>query len=302
MAKMNSAFELNQADRSYNEFKNFAENIRVSLRISCEDCFGLCCIALHFSRSEGFPENKKAGKPCSNLLADFRCAVHDSLMKNGLKGCLAFDCFGAGQKTSQISFSGRNWKDYAEDAEKLFSIFNIQRQLNEMLWYLTDPVMFKSEMKMESISKELIEETLNFSALPVEDLLKLNVEAHRFKVNGVLLQLSESVRKEYPEVKKCLHKGKKNGRGIDLISADLRKMTLEGMNLRGACLIAANLSGVALRGVDLIGADLRDADISGADLTQTLFLTQAQVNVSKGDLHTKLPVGIERPFYWHLTK
>ncbi len=68
------------------------------LRVNCKKCFGLCCIALYFSASEGFPTNKDAGKPCINLKSDFTCSVHQNLRNKGLKGCTAYDCFGAGQK------------------------------------------------------------------------------------------------------------------------------------------------------------------------------------------------------------
>jgi uncharacterized protein YjbI with pentapeptide repeats len=76
------------------------------LRVDSEKCFGLCCVALYFSASEGFPTNKEAGKPCVNLKPDFTCSVHKSLIDNGLKGCTAYDCFGAGQKVAQVTLKG----------------------------------------------------------------------------------------------------------------------------------------------------------------------------------------------------
>ena len=51
-------------------------------------------------------------------------------------------------------------------------------------------------------------------------------------------------------------------------------------------------------GADLIGADLRDADVSGVNLSNSIFLTKAQINTAKGDSHTKLPVMLVRPTYW----
>lgn len=38
-----------------------------SLKIDCKNCFGFCCTALYFSKSDGFPNDKQAGKPCINL-------------------------------------------------------------------------------------------------------------------------------------------------------------------------------------------------------------------------------------------
>lgn len=31
---------------------------------------------------------------------------------------------------------------------------------------------------------------------------------------------------------------------------------------------------------------------------RSIFLTQAQVNSAKGDMHTKLPKGLQRPEHW----
>jgi uncharacterized protein YjbI with pentapeptide repeats len=78
------------------------------------------------------------------------------------------------------------------------------------------------------------------------------------------------------------------GRGADL----------KGANLREANLIAADLRGADLRVADLIGADFRDADLSGADLTESIFLTQAQLNSAKGDANTKLPPSLAIPSHW----
>ena len=36
-------------------------------------------------------------------------------------------------------------------------------------------------------------------------------------------------------------------------------------------------------------ADLRRIDLIGANLTKSIFVTQAQINVAKGDTSTKLP-------------
>jgi len=62
--------------------------------------------------------------------------------------------------------------------------------------------------------------------------------------------------------------------------------------------MAANLRGVDLSYADLIGADMRDADLSGANLTNSIFLTQSQINTSKGDARTLLPMMIGRPSHW----
>lgn len=108
------------------------------MRGDCEKCFGLCCVALYFSASEGFPVDKNAGKPCPNLLKDFNCSVHKELREKGLKGCTAYYCFGAGQKVAQVTYGGHNWRQEAEVAKQMFEVFLVMRQLHEMLWPLTE--------------------------------------------------------------------------------------------------------------------------------------------------------------------
>ena len=50
--------------------------------------------------------------------------------------------------------------------------------------------------------------------------------------------------------------------------------------------------------LDYIWADLRDADIRHANLSNSIFLTQSQVNTAKGDSNTKLPKSLTRPIHW----
>lgn len=63
----------------------FDEELFEDLKINCQKCFGFCCVALYFSASDGFPNNKGAGKPCLNLQSDFSCSIHKDLRKKDLK-------------------------------------------------------------------------------------------------------------------------------------------------------------------------------------------------------------------------
>ncbi len=83
-----------------------------------------------------------------------------------------------------------------------------------------------------------------------------------------------------------------------MIGADLRRADLSGANLRGACLIGVDVSGANPRLADLTGADVRTADLSGADLTESLFLTQWQLDAANGDADTKLPPALSHPTHW----
>lgn len=270
-----------------------------NLKIECENCFGLCCVALYFSASEGFPTDKVAGKPCVNLKSDFKCKVHNNLRDKGLKGCTAYDCFGAGQKVAQVTYNGLDWNRNKENTKEMFEVFLIMRQLHEMLWYLSEAYTLQNNRPLQSDIMEVIIETEEFTKLSAELLLALDIEAHRVKVNEILKQTSDFIRaKAFSGSATASKTKKKLLKRLDLFGADLRKTNLIGADLRGALLIAANLSGNDLSGADLIGSDMRDANIMGADLSKSIFLTQAQINSAKGDSRTKLPKSLKHPSYW----
>ena len=281
-----------------NRFK-YDEELHENLKIDCQKCFGFCCVALYFSASEGFPTDKDSGKPCINLQSDFKCAVHKNLRQQGLKGCTAYDCFGAGQKVAQVTYDGHDWRRNPETAKQMFDVFLVMRQLHEMLWYLAEALRIQYDSIIKEEVSQMISETVQLTNLDTDSLMKLDLVAHRSNVNALLSKTSEIVRTKARRGKKTTLKRKKTIAGrLNFIGSDLRKINLIGEDLRGAFLIAADLRGVDLSGADLIGADLRDADIRGANLTNSIFITQAQINVAKGDSNTRLPMSIVRPAYW----
>lgn len=278
---------------------SYQENRR-HLQGDCENCFGLCCVALPFAASSDFAVNKEAGKPCSNLQADFRCGVHTELRQLGFRGCTVYDCFGAGQKVSQMTFGGKDWRCAPQSAKQMYDVFPTMWQLHELLWYITEALSKPAAKSIHAALQDVLEETERLTDRSPEHIVKLDIAAHRAKVNELLLRTSELVRASVPKEKG--NRGKAIRRGADLIGAKLKGADLRGANLRGAYLIATDLRGADLRGADLIGADFRDTDVSGADLTDTLFLTQVQLNAAKGDVSTKLPSGFTRPPHWSNTR
>ena len=80
------------------------------LSSDCARCFGLCCVLLPFSASAGFGVDKPSGRPCLNLLDDDSCRIHATLREDGWPGCTVFECFGAGQQVSQVTYAGRSWR------------------------------------------------------------------------------------------------------------------------------------------------------------------------------------------------
>lgn len=265
------------------------------LSADCENCFGLCCVALPFGASADFSVDKEKGRPCPNLQSEFRCGIHQSLRQRGFKGCTVFECFGAGQKVSQGTFGGVHWNEGTDTAKKMFDVLPIMLQLHEMLWYLKEALTFSESRSIHSDLHELFVETEQLTEQSADFLLALDIPAHRARVNPLLLQTSEFVRAAKISKKR---KKRLNHRGADLMGVNLRGADLRTADFRGAYVIAADLRDTDLRKADFIGADFRDTDIRGADLTGSIFLTQVQVNAAKGDAATKLPNLVSRPSHW----
>ncbi|WP_461008548.1 pentapeptide repeat-containing protein [Streptomyces capparidis] len=264
---------------------------RAGLRADCSSCFALCCVALPFSASSGFAVDKAAGEPCANLRRDFRCGVHDRLRERGFAGCTVFDCFGAGQRVSQGTFGGRDWRRDPATAHPMFAVFPVVRQLHEMLWYLREALELPRARPVNGELRRAADEVESAAAGGAAELAALDVAALRQDVGELLARVSELVRSGAPG-------RRREHRGADLVGARLRGADLRGAALRGAWLIAADLRGADLRAADLLGADLRDADVRGADLGESLFLTQSQVNAARGDTATRLPAALRRPAHW----
>ncbi|MFB7982566.1 pentapeptide repeat-containing protein [Streptomyces vinaceus] len=261
------------------------------LQADCANCFALCCVALPFAKSTDFAANKAAGTPCKNLQDDFRCGIHTRLRDKGFQGCTVFDCFGAGQQVSQVTFGGRDWRAHPGTAGAMYEVFPVMRQLHELLFYVTGALALPAAAPLHAELRRAQAETAQWTTADADALTQLDVGALRGRVNTLLLRASELARAKAPA-------RKRNHRGADLMGARLAGCDLRGANFRGAYLIAADLSGADLRGADLIGADFRDADLRGADLRGALFLTQPQLGAARGDAATRIPSTLVRPAHW----
>jgi uncharacterized protein YjbI with pentapeptide repeats len=262
-----------------------------ALRADCEKCAGLCCVAPAFTTSADFAIDKAAGQPCPHLRADFRCEIHAGLRDHGFRGCAVYDCFGAGQRVTQDTFPGSDWRADPDVAPRVFAAFAIVRQLHELLWYLAEALALAATRPLHPELRAALDATDGLAGGDATALEALDVAAHRQTVNALLLRASALARAA--SAGPALDR-----RGADLIGVDLRALDLRGAVLRGAHLLAADLRGADLGLADLTGADLRDADLSGADLRDALFLVQSQVDSARGDRRTRLPSSLRRPAHW----
>jgi hypothetical protein len=275
------------------------KNIRESLTADCTKCFGLCCTALNIVASSDFPINKLAGTPCVHLDSDYGCQIHRNLRERGFKGYTVFDCLGAGQVVSQVTFKGQSWRDHPEIGGKMFRVFPIMEQIHEMIAYTAEALSYDIPHALFDKLSVQLKELQNLTKLDAEQLLSLDLVMYRFPLNKLLSETSLYIRENL--IVKL--PGTKNAKNVNHERADwmgkkLRGNDLRAIDLRGAYLIATDMRNADLRGVDFIGADLRDADLRGANLSTSMFLTQMQINSAKGDVKTTLPSPIQRPSHW----
>jgi hypothetical protein len=271
---------------------------REDLGADCQNCFGLCCVALAFSKSADFPLDKPAGDPCVNLDEHDGCRVHAELRPRGFTGCTVFDCFGAGQKVSQQTFAGRSWRDDAVTREAMFTTFPIVRRLHELLWYLDQALTLVENTDASAGILAMFDRVLTLSNSSPADLAALDVDAEYDRARPLLIDASNSARSARSSAATPPKRGRDLGPGSDLIGAKLTNADLRDLTLRGSVMIGADLRSALLQRCDLLGVDLRDADLSGADLGGAIYLTQMQVNSARGDRTTVLPPGFSRPSHW----
>jgi hypothetical protein len=252
-----------------------------ALEADCSRCFGLCCVALPFARSADFPVDKAGGEPCRNLLADHRCGIHDRLLEGGWRGCVTFDCFGAGQQVSQVTFGGVSWREAPETAPTMYAVLPVMRQLHEMLAHLRDALALDPDEQTRAGLAAAAEEVTRSTSGSSDDLLAVDLVAVRSRVGGLLRTASATARGRRRVRDGIRPPPRRLRAGADLVAADLRGRDLRTADLRGALLIAADLRDADLRWADLLGADLRDADLRGARLDGALFLTRPQLAAAR---------------------
>lgn len=257
------------------------------LNIDCEKCSGLCCVGLYCSKIDGFPEDKEANIPCKHLQSNFKCDIHSQLFKKNLKGCLTYECFGAGQKVTQMYGASGDWSTNSSQRKEIYEVFLRITQLHQMRWYLIQAFNMNKSLELNKEIALLIQENEEIANQEPNRLLNYNLCPYREKTNNILRRITEQIAKPSKEKNKSF------------LGRDFKGKNLDGRDFSMALMIASNLESCSLREANFLGTDMRDANVKNADMSQSLFLTQMQVNSAKGNSATKLPLYLSRPSSWN---
>jgi hypothetical protein len=167
---------------------------RDELRADCARCAALCCVATTFDRSPDFACSKAAGVPCLHLGSHHRCTVHADRVALGFSGCLAYDCYGAGQFVTQALLAGGSWRGRA-DAPRLFAAFLRLVELHELLATLDLALGLEGAAPLRPA---LQSQLLHLQALrsgELAQLAALDLRSERRAAEALLVELRALVRR-----------------------------------------------------------------------------------------------------------
>ncbi len=102
------------------------------LTTDCSKCAALCCLVLAFDKGEDFAFNKNPCEPCRNL-SDHSCSIHDRLLEEGFRGCVAYDCLGAGNRVIQEVFGGKSWRQEPRLMRVMMEAFSGMREVHKRI-------------------------------------------------------------------------------------------------------------------------------------------------------------------------
>lgn len=260
------------------------------MKADCSKCSGLCCTALFCFKMDGFPRDKEAGEPCVNLLKNYQCNIHSELEKRKMKGCIGYDCFGAGQYVTQSIYKGQTWQNLPKESHEIFDVFCMVFHLYQIKYFLTEALVINGAESLQEDIQRLLDENIKICQSSSHDILSFSIESYRERANQVLRQVCSFIQRSL--------NAEKNQSSKDFFGKSLKGKNMSGWDLSTKLLIGADFSSGNFKGTIFLGADTRDTNFSGADLSDAVFLTQGQINAARGNRNTKIPDYLYYPITW----
>jgi hypothetical protein len=149
------------------------------LKPDCARCASLCCVAFAFNSLDSFAIDKKAGEPCPKLSSCGGCSIYDDRERLGFRGCVGFNCYGAGQRVTQEFFHGQTWKEDSRILEPMVRLFIAINRAHEVLQLLREVQAF--DLPPEKLQQATgFEVALETKAQTEQEFLRLESEAKAF--------------------------------------------------------------------------------------------------------------------------
>lgn len=162
---------------------------RPDLVPDCGNCVAICCVATSFDASEAFAIDKPAGVRCQHLAQSHRCTIHRERGRLGFAGCIAYDCYGAGQRVTRAFVARPGALSERDEA------FLALREIHELLWLLTEAMKLCPEPST-ALRIEIAGEVarLDRAALElIDELDRVDVSARREAVTSLLRRVGDSL-------------------------------------------------------------------------------------------------------------
>ena len=212
-----------------------------------------------------------------------------------MRGCVAYDCFGAGQHVTQDTLARRDWRESPGTAARMFRVFEVMRQLHELAWDLVEALALTAARPVHAKLRAALDGVEVLTREPADALLAADVAGRREAIGALLGEASELARADVERRRVGRERAR---RGADLAGADLRGRDLQGTNLRGALLSARTCVGPTWwAGGPGRGGPPRRRLLRGADLRGALFVTGSQLESAAGDGGSP-PGPLGRPAHW----
>ncbi|MCJ2185372.1 hypothetical protein [Novosphingobium beihaiensis] len=148
-------------------------------RADCTRCAALCCVAFALNDPEMFAVRKEAGEPCPNLNARGGCTIHGALADKGFRGCVLYDCLGAGPRVTQELFQGRSWQDDPALLGPMCDAFRVLTRAHKLLFLLREAGRLdlspEDRLRLAALREAVDRAGTSFAAMA-----EIESEAHRF--------------------------------------------------------------------------------------------------------------------------
>ncbi len=152
---------------------------QIDLHADCARCAALCCVAFHFDRSDQFALHKAAGEPCLHLDDTARCRIHENRACHGFRGCIQYDCHGAGQRVTQDLFAGRSWLSDRSLLVPMVTAFLVVQRAHRLLVVLREAERLELSASHKKRAQALELEVRRGEASD-SDITRLEGEARKF--------------------------------------------------------------------------------------------------------------------------